>query len=151
MRKIPCSESNCDWEGRKEHLVNHLHSVHDYSKENSEKLSSLAFELAIRYVYSITIIIWHRACHVIFIHPLNILFQYRRRQEAASKARSLNLKIKISQVSKSPKKSIILEENLSNDASSTSGLTSNNTTTSITGNIPIPSFIIIIFDICFID
>ena len=87
-------------------------------------------------------------CHVTFIHPLNILFQYRRRQEAASKARSLNLKIKISQVSKSPKKSIILEENLSNDASSTSGLTNNNTTTSITGNIPIPSFNIIIFDIC---
>ena len=88
-------------------------------------------------------------CVVTFIHPLNIfLFQYRRRQEAASKARSLNLKIKISQVSKSPKKSIILEENLSNDASSTSGLTNNNTTTSITGNIPIPSFNIIIFDIC---
>ena len=41
-------------------LVNHLHNVHEYSKENSDKLSSLAFELAIRYVDFVTIIKWRR-------------------------------------------------------------------------------------------
>ena len=122
-----------------------MHNVHEYSKENSDKLSSLAFELAIRYVDFVTII---KRCRTFQIRILDsaikdITFHYRRRQEAASKARSLNLEIQISQVSKSPKKSIILKENLSNDASSTSDSTSNNTTTAITGIIPILSFNII--------
>ena len=123
-----------------------MHIVHEYSKENSDKLSSLAFELAIRYIEFVNIIIRRRRTfqsRILDSAIKYIMFHYRRRQEAASKARSLNLEIQISQVSKSPKKSIILQENLSNDPSSTSGLTSNNTTAAITGNIPILSFSII--------
>jgi len=59
----------------KENLVAHLENIHEYSKETSEKLSCLAFELAIR-----------------------------RRQEAASKARRLSIEIQTAQLSKSPKK-----------------------------------------------